>query len=363
MMKIKTPTLPESIKEGKIIKWHKKVGDAIYTDDLIVEIETDKVVLEIVAEEDGIIEKILIKEGSVVQEEQELGLIKLNSAENIIKEVLQNKPIKNYEETLKDKPKEKVETQVEKVIQKKQEDYIIKNDTKGRLQESIAMNAVRKTIARKLHTAKQKTAMVTTFNEVDMSKIISIRSKYKEKFYEKYGVNLGFMSFFVKAAIEALKKHPNVNAYIQEDKIIYNAYCDISIAISSKNGLFVPVLRNAHEMSLHNIEAKIKEFAEKAEKNSLSVEDISGGTFTISNGGVFGSLLSTPILNYPQSAILGMHTIQKRAVVIEDKIVIRPMMYLALSYDHQIIDGKESVTFLKTIKHSLEDPYRILIKI
>ena len=233
----------------------------------------------------------------------------------------------------------------------------------NRLEERVPMSRIRKTIANRLHSATQNTAMLTTFNEVDMSAILSMRSSYKEAFEKKYSVKLGLMSFFVKAAVESLKKFPTVNAYIDGDDIVYHAYCDVSVAISSDRGLVVPVLRDAHKMAMHDIEKAIIDFSVRAQDGTLGIDEMSGGTFTISNGGVFGSLLSTPILNSPQSAILGMHKTQERPVVVDGEIVIRPMMYLALSYDHQIIDGKEAVQFLISIKDALEDPTRLLLKV
>ena len=233
----------------------------------------------------------------------------------------------------------------------------------NRLEERVPMSRIRKTIANRLHSATQNTAMLTTFNEVDMSAILSMRSSYKEAFEKKYSVKLGLMSFFVKAAVESLKKFPTVNAYIDGDDIVYHAYCDVSVAISSDRGLVVPVLRDAHKMAMHDIEKAIIDFAVRAQDGTLGIDEMSGGTFTISNGGVFGSLLSTPILNSPQSAILGMHKTQERPIVVDGEIVIRPMMYLALSYDHQIIDGKEAVQFLISIKDALEDPTRLLLKV
>ena len=225
------------------------------------------------------------------------------------------------------------------------------------------MSRIRKTIAKRLHSATQNTAMLTTFNEVDMSAILSMRSTYKEAFEKKYSVKLGLMSFFVKAVVESLKKFPTVNAYIDGDDIVYHAYCDVSVAISSDRGLVVPVLRNAHKMAMHDIEKAIIDFSVRAQDGTLGIDEMNGGTFTISNGGVFGSLLSTPILNSPQSAILGMHKTEERPIVVDGEIVIRPMMYLALSYDHQIIDGKEAVQFLISIKDALEDPTRLLLKV
>ena len=231
------------------------------------------------------------------------------------------------------------------------------------MEERVPMTRIRKTIATRLHSATQNTAMLTTFNEVDMSEILAMRSSFKEAFEKKYDVKLGFMSFFVKAAVESLKKFPTVNAYLDGDDIVYHAYCDVSVAVSSDRGLVVPVLRDAHKMAMHDIEKSIVDYAIRAQDGTLGIDEMSGGTFTISNGGVFGSLLSTPILNSPQSAILGMHKTQDRAVVVDGEIVIRPMMYLALSYDHRIIEGKEAVQFLISIKEALEDPARLLLKV
>jgi 2-oxoglutarate dehydrogenase E2 component (dihydrolipoamide succinyltransferase) len=233
----------------------------------------------------------------------------------------------------------------------------------NRMEERVPMTRIRKTIANKLHSATQNTAMLTTFNEVDMTEILSMRASYKEAFEKKYSVKLGFMSFFVKAAVESLKKFPTVNAYIDGEDIVYHAYCDVSVAVSSDRGLVVPVLRDAHKMGMHDIEKGIVDFAVRAQDGTLGIEEMSGGTFTISNGGVFGSLMSTPILNSPQSAILGMHKTQDRPVAVNGEVVIRPMMYLALSYDHRIIDGKEAVQFLISIKEALEDPARLLLKV
>jgi len=231
----------------------------------------------------------------------------------------------------------------------------------NRLEERVPMSRIRKTIANRLHSATQNTAMLTTFNEVDMSAILSMRSSYKEAFEKKYSVKLGLMSFFVKAAVESLKKFPTVNAYIDGDDIVYHAYCDVSVAISSDRGLVVPVLRNAHKMAMHDIEKSIIDFSVRAQDGTLGIDEMSGGTFTISNGGVFGSLLSTPILNSPQSAILGMHNIVERPMAVEGKVEIRPVMYLALSYDHRIVDGQQSVSFLVRVKEFLQNPTRMLV--
>ncbi|HIE77574.1 MAG TPA: dihydrolipoyllysine-residue succinyltransferase [Candidatus Thioglobus sp.] len=346
MIEIKVPVLPESISEATVVLWHKKAGDAVHLDEVIVEIETDKVVLEIPAEEPGVITKIMVDEGETVTEQQLLGLMDDKVAET------------PSEPAVIDKTEE---VTTEPVIKKINKPAI--TQTGNRAEERVPMSRLRKTIATKLHSATQNTAMLTTFNEIDMSSILEMRSNYKEVFEKKYGIKLGFMSFFVSAAVEALKKFPTVNAYLDGEDIVYHAYCDVSVAVSSDRGLVVPVLRDAHKMAMHDIEKTIVDFSSRAQSGDLALEEMSGGTFTISNGGVFGSLLSTPILNSPQSAILGMHKTQERAVVINGDIVIRPMMYLALSYDHRIIDGKEAVQFLIAIKEALEDPARLLLKV
>jgi len=431
MIEVKVPVLPESISEATVAVWHKKPGDFVELDEVIVEIETDKVVLEVPAEDSGVLTEIRAKEGETVGEQQVLGilekkpqddsketptaesdstkkeepaqeateevtaeqevvllsklgtmkkaeLVELAASLNVQVEGKSTKAIlidrintaQSGQEEATQKAPEKVTQEVPEEVtleaQKNSPELSDKEDLspKGnRLEERVPMSRIRKTIANRLHSATQNTAMLTTFNEVDMSAILSMRSSYKEAFEKKYSVKLGLMSFFVKAAVESLKKFPTVNAYIDGDDIVYHAYCDVSVAISSDRGLVVPVLRDAHKMAMHDIEKSIIDFAVRAQDGTLGIDEMSGGTFTISNGGVFGSLLSTPILNSPQSAILGMHKTQERPVVVDGDIVIRPMMYLALSYDHQIIDGKEAVQFLISIKDALEDPTRLLLKV
>ena len=375
MKEIKVPILPESITEATVAAWHKKPGDFVEIDDVVVEIETDKVVLEVPAEESGVLSEISAEEGETVSEQQLLGMIddeaeavdaKSNEAEEDTKEKVEESVSSVPNEP--DETEEKEEKQ-EEVIEKPQEQINQASETSSaqvssnRMEERVPMTRIRKTIANKLHSASQNTAMLTTFNEVDMSEILSMRASYKEAFEKKYSVKLGFMSFFVKAAVESLKKFPTVNAYIDGDEIVYHAYCDVSVAVSSDRGLVVPVLRDAHKMGMHDIEKGIVDFAVRAQDGTLGIEEMSGGTFTISNGGVFGSLMSTPILNSPQSAILGMHKTQERPVAVDGEVVIKPMMYLALSYDHRIIDGKEAVQFLISIKEALEDPARLLLKV
>ena len=374
MKEVKVPVLPESISEATVAAWHKKPGDYVELDDVIVEIETDKVVLEVPAEESGVLTEILAKEGETVNAQQVLGLLndeaeagaKAPAApEEKTPEITQEKT----QDSAPSNPDEIEEKDEEEIIEEAKEapqpasEPIPSQPSSNRMEERVPMTRIRKTIANRLHSATQNTAMLTTFNEVDMTEILSMRASYKEAFEKKYSVKLGFMSFFVKAAVESLKKFPTVNAYIDGDDIVYHAFCDVSVAVSSDRGLVVPVLRDAHKMGMHDIEKGIVDFAVRAQDGTLGIDEMSGGTFTISNGGVFGSLLSTPILNSPQSAILGMHKTQERPVVKDGEIVIRPMMYLALSYDHRIIDGKEAVQFLVSIKEALEDPARLLLKV
>ena len=375
MKEVKVPILPESISEATVAVWHKKPGEFVEIDDVIVEIETDKVVLEVPAEEAGILTEILAKEGETVGEQQVLALLD-DEAKSIstaqepkeeVKEVKAEEPIPPKQESVQEIIKETIEeVAAPEPIKEELKIPAVNNNVPlsgDRMEERVPMTRIRKTIATRLHSATQNTAMLTTFNEVDMSEILAMRSSFKEAFEKKYDVKLGFMSFFVKAAVESLKKFPTVNAYLDGDDIVYHAYCDVSVAVSSDRGLVVPVLRDAHKMAMHDIEKSIVDYAIRAHDGTLGIDEMSGGTFTISNGGVFGSLLSTPILNSPQSAILGMHKTQDRAVVVNGEIVIRPMMYLALSYDHRIIDGKEAVQFLISIKEALEDPARLLLKV
>ena len=375
MKEIKVPVLPESITEATVAAWHKKPGDYVELDDVVVEIETDKVVLEVPAEESGVLSEITAEEGETVSELQVLGLIddeadSGDTKSSETKDKSEEKEATSPTSQSNEPAIQEQETQLEEEVReapiespKPSPEPISPNPTGNRMEERVPMTRIRKTIANKLHSATQNTAMLTTFNEVDMSEILSMRASYKEAFEKKYSIKLGFMSFFVKAAVESLKKFPTVNAYIDGEDIIYHAYCDVSVAVSSDRGLVVPVLRDAHKMGMHDIEKGIVDFAVRAQDGTLGIEEMSGGTFPISNGGVFGSLMSTPILNSPQSAILGMHKTQERPVVVNGEIVIRPMMYLALSYDHRIIDGKEAVQFLISIKEALEDPARLLLKV
>lgn len=374
MKEVKVPVLPESINEATVAAWHKKPGDSVEVDDVIVEIETDKVVLEVPAEESGILTEILAEEGETVNEQQVLGLLDdsadaKNDDTPQEEQVTQEEPVKAAQLSPEEAPKEEAKKEPVAAPEIPREEPAAapvsqsSQPSSNRMEERVPMTRIRKTIANRLHSATQNTAMLTTFNEVDMSEILAMRASYKEAFEKKYSVKLGFMSFFVKAAVESLKKFPTVNAYLDGDDIVYHAFCDVSVAVSSDRGLVVPVLRDAHKMGMHDIEKGIMDYAVRAQDGTLGIEEMSGGTFTISNGGVFGSLLSTPILNSPQSAILGMHKTQERPIAVNGEVVIKPMMYLALSYDHRIIDGKEAVQFLISIKEALEDPARLLLKV
>ncbi len=396
-IEIKAPTFPESVADGTIANWLKKEGENVNQDEVIAEIETDKVVLEVLAQSDGIISKIVKNEGETVISSEIIG--EFEETNGTISEVV--------EETIKEKKEEKMPVKAKKTNHGKKigpaaKKIIAENDInpddispsgkdkritkadlvnhlssdqeidpqkpslssrEGRPEKRVAMSRLRSTIAKRLVSVKQETAMLTTFNEVDMLPIKDLRSKYGEEFENQHGVKLGFMGFFVIAAVQALKKFPSVNASIDDNDIVYHGFQDIGVAVSTERGLVVPVIKDADSKSLSEIEQSILNYSDKAKKGKLSIEDMQGGTFTISNGGVFGSLLSTPILNAPQTAILGMHSIQERPVVINQEITIRPMMYLALSYDHRLLDGKEAVTFLVSIKEQLESPERLLLNL
>ena len=392
---IKSPTYPESVADGTIANWVKKEGQEVKQDELIAEIETDKIVLEVLSPINGKIQKIIKDEGEIVnsgeliaQIEESSTLQNKKSDQNIevenLKEVdvsqsygpavrrmleefnldpknisgtgkdgrISKADIKNYLENSKKISENNTEKNIEKI-----------DNFSGRDEERVPMSRMRSTIAKRLLSVTQETAMLTTFNEVDMKPIKDLREKYGTEFLSEHGLKLGFMGFFVAASINALKKFPVANASIDGDDVIYHGYQDISVAVSTDRGLVVPVIRDADIMTLPDIEKSILEYSEKAKEGKLTIEDMQGGTFTISNGGVFGSLLSTPILNAPQTAILGMHTIQDRAVVIDGKIEVRPMMYLALSYDHRLLDGKDAVGFLICIKEQLESPQKLLLNL
>jgi 2-oxoglutarate dehydrogenase E2 component (dihydrolipoamide succinyltransferase) len=388
-IEIKVPTVGESISEVTLVKWLKKEGEWANRDEVIAELESEKATFELNAEQAGAI-KIIAQEGDTLK----IGDVVCSIDTDAVKPAGEPAPVKDEtaikaaQQPQNSKPLTDVKTtpvaaaiiadkkvDVKKVTPSGSNGKIVKQDVLealnnpgkkpgvelfGRTDRPEKMSNLRKTISRRLVEAKNSTAMLTTFNEVDMSAIMEIRAKYKDKFKEAHGVNLGFMSFFTKACSYALLEWPAVNAYIDGENIIYHEYCDISIAVSAPKGLVVPVIRNAESLSMAGIEAKVVELAGKAKDNKLTIEEMTGGTFTITNGGIFGSMMSTPIINIPQSAILGMHNIIQRPVAINGQVVIRPMMYVALSYDHRIIDGRESVSFLVRVKELLENPQLML---
>ena len=426
--KIVVPALGESVTEATVSKWLKTVGEKVDSDEPVVELETDKVNVEVPSPSDGILENISVKEGDTVEVGALLGSIGAKKIQKIEKEEKKYTPPPKKEEVVPkifDKPAEKKYKKVEqklilketskepplilsneitsdkqvgeqtlspsarKIASEKKIDLskiagsgkngvILKEDLLNLMgskpapnkrkithgpEEKIKMTRLRMTIAKRLKEAQNNAAMLTTFNEVDMSKVIQMKNDYKNEFMKKYSTKLGFMSFFVKACVAALKNYPAINAEIQGDSIVYKNYYNISFAVGTDKGLVVPVLRSPDEMSFAEIEKNILSLGEKARDGKISIEDLQGGTFTITNGGIYGSMLSTPILNPPQSGVLGMHNIIERAVVRDGQIIIRPMMYLALSYDHRIVDGKEAVSFLKNIKDSLEEPQRLFLNV
>ncbi len=397
-IKIKAPTLPESVPDGTIATWYKNIGDNVSRDELLVDIETDKVVIEVVSPKDGILKEIIKNSGDTIVSNEAIGALMEGSNDLISGNAKVSLPIKdiesNEEPIVSPAAKKLIEESnlnSEVIEGSGKNGRITKEDvvshlaaeaptpssssmagissglpisSEGRVEERVPMSRLRATVAKRLLHATQSTAMLTTFNEVNMQPIIDIRTKYKEEFEKNHeGVRLGFMSFFVRASIEALKRYPAVNASLDGNDFVYHGYQDIGVAIGGPRGLVVPILRNADNMGLAQIEKEISGFGKKAQDGKLSIEEMKGGTFTISNGGVFGSLLSTPILNPPQTAVLGMHKIQERPMAVEGEVKILPIMYLALSYDHQMIDGKEAVQFLVTIKELLEDPTRFLLEI
>ena len=392
------PTLGESITEATVSKWLKKIGESFEVDEPLVEIETDKITVEVPAPSAGVLSEIKVKEGKDVNIGGVLGIIgeidattpskekKQLPEEEVSKENKKTKVVSNNQNNLTNDPK--LSPSVKKILEENnlesskikssREDGRLtkadvlehlknpsKNNNKSSMEreEIVPLSKIRRTIATRLKEAQNTAAILTTFNEVDMSEIIKVREAKKEDFMKRYDVKLGFMSFFVKASVMALQEFSAVNAEIRDDNIIYKNHYDIGIAVGTEKGLVVPVLKNADKMTFGDIEKQIVELSSKAKKGTLTMDDLSGGTFTISNGGVYGSMLSTPIINRPQSGILGMHNISKRAVVVDDEIVIRPMMYLAFSYDHRIIDGKESVGFLVKVKELLENPSSIILGI
>ncbi len=393
---VRVPALPESVSDGVLVCWHRKPGEAIRRDEALVDIETDKVVLEIPAPDDGVLEEILINDGATVVANQLIGVIDTTGAA---------RPVAVADATGSALPAERSPVDDEVVLSPAVRKLVAENELDprqikgsgkaGRLtkadviehlaqqpperlpeqpappvtpgaveerpQQRVPMSRLRARVAERLLQVTQNTAMLTTFNELNMLAVKTLREKHRAAFEETHGVRLGYMSFFVHAVAEALRRHPDINASIDGDDVVYHGFCDIGVAISTDRGLVVPILRNAEYMSLAEIESQILDFATRGRDGKLTMEEITGGTFSITNGGVFGSMLSTPILNPPQSAILGMHSIQDRAVVENGEVVVRPVMYLALTYDHRIVDGKSAVTFLKTIVDLLEDPASMLL--
>lgn len=412
-VEIKAPVFPESVADGTIATWHKQPGEAVSRDELLVDIETDKVVLEVVAQNDGVITEILKAEGETILSAEVIAIFE-NGAAGVSAAPATEEPA--VQEASRDDGKvnpaarklaEEKDIDLSKVQSTGRDGRITKEDvlnhlkavpavaaqapapvavvapepaasaapahapvnpmpsfSAGRMEKRVPMTRIRSTIAKRLVAAQQTAAMLTTYNEVDMTAVMALRKQYKAAFEKRHdGVRLGFMSFFAKAATEALKRFPSVNASIDGGDIVYHGYQDIGVAVSTEKGLVVPILRDVDAMGLADIESAIVGYANKAREGKLAIDEMQGGTFTITNGGTFGSLLSTPILNPPQTAIMGMHKIQDRPMAIDGEVVIRPMMYLALSYDHRMIDGKEAVQFLVAIKDLLEDPARILLDI
>tara|TARA_Y100001935_G_scaffold223408_1_gene198823 strand:- start:56817 stop:58016 length:1200 start_codon:yes stop_codon:yes gene_type:complete len=399
MTEVLVPTLPESISDATVLTWHKKTGDSIKRDETLIELETDKVVLEVPSPVDGILTKINAEIGAIVSTDDVLAEIdstgKLNlTDDHNMNEVKEKSQLAHNDNDIVLTPAvrrliKELEIDPSKISGTGKDGRILKSDVMQYLDENgkevdaidikatisktdssekrnikrVPMSRLRARISERLLDAQRNAAILTTFNEVNLERIVETRRKYKNDFQEKYGVRLGFMSFFIKAVISALKNYPIINASLDKEDIIYHNYFDIGVAVSSPRGLVVPVIKDADNLSFAEIERCIKNFGEKAKEGNLDFDELTGGTFTISNGGVFGSMLSTPILNPPQSAILGMHSIDKRPIVLNDEIVIRPMMYLALSYDHRIIDGREAVQALSDIKRTLEDPTCLLFSI
>ncbi|HEX5057001.1 MAG TPA: 2-oxoglutarate dehydrogenase complex dihydrolipoyllysine-residue succinyltransferase [Gammaproteobacteria bacterium] len=418
-IEVKVPALPESVADATISAWHKQPGDTVSRDENLVDIETDKVVLEVPAPIDGVLTEIKQQQGATVTAHQLIAVLEpagstgagkttaaatpqaskaaakgngggngsdqdASTAGPAVRKLLAENDLKASQIQGSGKDGRILKEDVQSYLQQQQKSAptagktspaaaaskksettapAISFDAGSRPEKRVAMTRLRARIAERLLEAQSNAAILTTFNEVNMQPVMELRNRYKDQFEKEYGVKLGFMSFFVKASVEALKKFPAVNASIDGNDIVYHGFYDIGVAVSSPRGLVVPILRNAEQMSMAAIESKIVEYGKKAKDGTLSLDEMTGGTFTVSNGGIFGSLLSTPILNPPQSGILGMHKIEERPVVEHGQIVARPMMYLALSYDHRIIDGKEAVQFLVAIKEALEDPARILLEI
>ena len=352
-MDIIVPTLGESIVEATVSKWLKNEGEYVEVDEPVVELETDKVTLEVPAPISGLIGSIIAAEGETVEVGQNIGALDPNG-----KKSSDDKPKAKENNVKEEKQLETKDTKTSSTETDHKKDAAVLPSNQ---EEIVPMSRLRQAIANRLKSAQNTAAILTTYNEVDMTALMKIRSTYQPNFEKKFGIKLGYMSFFVKACINALKVYPAVNAEIRDNNIVYKNYYNIGVAVGTPEGLVVPVLKNAENMDFPEIEKTIVNFGKQAREGNLTIQDMSNGTFTISNGGIYGSMLSSPILNPPQSGILGMHNIQKRAVVIDDKVEIRSMMYLALSYDHRIIDGREAVSFLVNVKENLEDPQRMLI--
>ena len=399
---ILVPDLPESVADATVATWHKKPGDAVVRDEVLVEIETDKVVLEVPASADGILDAVLEDEGTTVTSRQILGRLREgNSAGKATEAKAESKestPAQRQQASLEEQSNDALSPAIRRLLAEHNldasaikgsgvggrltredvEKHLAKAPAKeeakaapeaapaplaGRSEKRVPMTRLRKRVAERLLEAKNSTAMLTTFNEVNMKPIMDLRKQYGEAFEKRHGIRLGFMSFYVKAVVEALKRYPEVNASIDGEDVVYHNYFDVSMAVSTPRGLVTPVLRDVDALGMADIEKKIKELAIKGRDGKLTVDDLTGGNFTITNGGVFGSLMSTPIINPPQSAILGMHAIKDRPMAVNGKVEILPMMYLALSYDHRLIDGRESVGYLVAIKELLEDPTRLLLDV
>ncbi len=397
-IEILVPDLPESVADATVATWHKQPGEAVERDEVLVDIETDKVVLEVPAPEAGVLEAITEEEGATVLSKQLLAKLKPGAVAGEPTtdktEGTEASPDKRHKAALTEETNDALSPAVRRLLAEhsleasqvkgtgvggritredieshlakapaKAEAPVVEAPAAARSQKRVPMTRLRKTVANRLLEAKNNTAMLTTFNEVNMKPIMDLRKQYKDQFEERHGIRLGFMSFYVKAVTEALKRYPEVNASIDGDDIVYHNYFDISMAVSTPRGLVTPVLKDCDTLGFADIEKGIKELAIKGRDGKLTVDELMGGNFTITNGGVFGSLMSTPIINPPQSAILGMHKIQERPMAVDGKVEVLPMMYLALSYDHRLIDGRESVGFLVTIKELLEDPARLLLDV
>lgn len=415
-IEIKVPALPESVTDATLVAWHKKAGDRVSRDENLVDLETDKVVLEVPAPADGVLQEIKVEDGATVTAGDVLAVLAEGEGASEASEPEPEQDEAEAEETEESSAEEEAPAEKERsakggktspAVRRLLEEHdldasmvsgtgkdgritkgdvmsFLKGEESGdvtpgdratadedeeavvgleRTEQRVPMTRLRARIAERMVDAQQTAAMLTTFNEVDLTEVMALRSRYKDSFEKQHGVRLGFMSFFAKAAVEGLKKFPAVNASVEDNDIVYHNYYDIGIAVSSKRGLMVPVLRDVDQMSFARFEAELAAMANKAQDGTIGMDDLTGGTFTITNGGIFGSMMSTPILNPPQSAILGMHNIQQRPMVVDGEITIRPMMYLAVTYDHRIIDGREAVQFLVTIKQQLEDPGRLLLQV